>query len=37
LLLELLGSELKSSKRRELRSGGDFEEVGYIMNFREKL
>jgi len=36
-LLKLLCSELKSSKWRELRSGDDFEEVGYNMDFGEKL
>ena len=33
LLLEQLGSELKSSERSEPQSGDDFEEVGYSMDF----
>jgi len=34
LLLKLLGLELTSTKRREPQSGDDFEEVGYILDFR---
>ena len=37
LLLELLGSELKSSERRELQSGEDLEEVGNSMDFEGEL
>ena len=34
LLLELFDSELKSSERRKLRTGDDFKEVEYSMNFK---
>ena len=37
LLLELLGSELKTSEWREPQSGEDLEEVGYSMEFRREL
>ena len=33
MLVDVLGSELKSSERREPRSGEDLEEVGYNMDF----
>ena len=35
--LELLGSELKSSKQREPHSGDDFVEVGYSIDFGREL
>ena len=37
LLLELLGLELRSSERREFRSGEDLEEVRYNIDFRREL
>jgi len=37
MLLELLGSELKTSKRREPWSGKNLEEIGYSMDFGGKL
>ena len=37
LLLELLGSELKSSEQRKLQSGEDLEEVGNSMDFGGEL
>jgi len=35
--MKLLGSELKSSERREPQNGGDFEEVVYSMDFGGEL
>jgi len=37
ILLELLGSEMKSLERIKLKSGDDLEEVGNIMDFGGKL
>jgi len=37
LLPELLGSELKSSRRREPLDGEDLEEVRYSMDFKGGL